>query len=180
MGHFDVNEGLEKTLLIARNALKHKAEIVREFGELPSVFCSPSQINQVFLNLVTNAAQAIDGQGTITITTRCNGDDQVAVAIRDSGSGIPEDIIESIRDPFFTTKEVGEGTGLGLSIVDRIVREHGGQLHIDSRVGEGATFTVVLPVDGRRPESIDDVTSDAAGDEELTEVAGLSPAKVAI
>jgi signal transduction histidine kinase len=100
----------------------------------------------VFLNLLTNAAQAIETRGTIRIATRCTDDEQVAVAIEDNGCGIPESVLGSIRDPFFTTKEVGTGTGLGLSIVDRIIREHGGQLHISSVEGRGSTFTVILPV----------------------------------
>lgn len=143
---FDVNAGLDKTLTIARHVIKHKAEIRKFYGDLPEIQCGPSQINQVFLNLLTNAAQAIEGRGEIVITTKRQGDEHVAISIADTGCGIPPNIIEKIRDPFFTTKEVGDGTGLGLSIVDEIVRSHHGELHIDSQVGRGSVFTVVLPI----------------------------------
>jgi two-component system, NtrC family, sensor kinase len=145
---FDINAGLEKTLLIANNVIKHKATVHRNFGDLPLVQCAPSQINQVFLNLVTNAAQAIEDQGEIVITTSLHGPDHVAIAIADTGCGIPEENLQRIRDPFFTTKEVGSGTGLGLSIVDEIIRNHHGRLLIDSEPGKGSVFTVILPVAG--------------------------------
>jgi signal transduction histidine kinase len=151
---FDVNAGLERTLTIARNIVKHKATVRKFFGELPTIECTPSKINQVFLNLITNAAQAIEDQGEIVIATRQEGDDHVIVSIADTGCGIPEQILSKIRDPFFTTKEVGKGTGLGLSIVDEIIRSHGGELRIQSKVGKGSTFSVVLPV--RQSASIDD------------------------
>jgi signal transduction histidine kinase len=143
---FDVNAGIEKTLTIARNVIKHKAEVRKFFGDLPPIACSPSKINQVFLNLITNAAQAIETQGEIVITTKLLDPDHVAISIMDNGCGIPEENLGKIRDPFFTTKEVGAGTGLGLSIVDEIIRSHGGELLVESRVGVGSTFTVVLPV----------------------------------
>jgi two-component system, NtrC family, sensor kinase len=147
VGRFDVNTGLDKTLVIARNIVKHKAEVHKFYGDVPEIECSPSQINQVFLNLITNAAQAIDGQGEIVITTKLAADQQhVTIAISDTGCGIPEENLAKIRDPFFTTKEVGTGTGLGLSIVDEIVRGHGGQLLVESRLGHGSTFTVLLPI----------------------------------
>jgi signal transduction histidine kinase len=114
---------------------------------LPPITCSPSQINQVFLNIINNAAQAMEnGSGTITLTTRCEGPDHVAVEIEDSGKGIPPDVLPRIFDPFFTTKAVGKGTGLGLSIAYKIVKAHGGKITVDSRVGAGTKFTVVLPV----------------------------------
>ena len=143
---FDVNAGIEKTLTIARNVIKHKAEVRKFFGDLPPIACSPSKINQVFLNIITNAAQAIETQGEIIIATKLCDPDHVSISITDNGCGIPEENLSKIRDPFFTTKEVGEGTGLGLSIVDEIIRSHGGELHVESRVGVGSTFTVVLPV----------------------------------
>src|SRR5690606_7526580 len=108
--------------------------------------CSPSQINQVFLNIVTNAAQAIENSGEIVITTRRRDKDHVEIRFADTGCGIPEENLARIRDPFFTTKEVGTGTGLGLSIVDEIIRSHGGELLVESQVGKGSTFTVVLPI----------------------------------
>jgi signal transduction histidine kinase len=142
---FDVNAGLDKTLNIARNIVKHKAEVRKFYGEIPKIECSPSKINQVFLNLITNAAQAIEDHGEIVISTKLK-DDHVIIAISDTGCGIPEENLVKIRDPFFTTKDVGTGTGLGLSIVDEIVRSHGGELLVDSKVGKGSTFSVVLPI----------------------------------
>ena len=143
---FDVNAGIEKTLNIARNIVKHKAEVQTFFGELPNIECSPSRINQVFLNLITNAAQAIEEQCEIVISTECQDEESIVITIADTGCGIPEENLADIRDPFFTTKEVGTGTGLGLSIVDEIIRDHGGELIIESTVGEGSIFSVILPV----------------------------------
>jgi signal transduction histidine kinase len=146
---FDVNAGLDKTLLIAKNIVKHKATVSKFYGEIPEIECSPSQINQVFLNIITNAAQAIESQGEIVITTKLQDSNRVAIRIADTGCGIPEENLAKIRDPFFTTKEVGTGTGLGLSIVDEIIRSHHGELLIESVVGKGSAFTVVLPI--KRP-----------------------------
>jgi signal transduction histidine kinase len=164
---FDVNAGLEKTLLIAKNIVKHKASINKVYGEIPEIQCSPSQINQVFLNIITNAAQAIEGQGEITIETKLYDPEHVAIRITDTGCGIPEENLGKIRDPFFTTKEVGTGTGLGLSIVDEIIRSHFGELLIESEVGKGSTFTVVLPI--RRPESTEQTLEEALDLPELKE-----------
>ncbi|HEX9875803.1 MAG TPA: ATP-binding protein [Gammaproteobacteria bacterium] len=149
--NFNVNTGLDRSLLIARNAIKYKAEVTKDYGELPDIECAPSQLNQVFLNLLTNAAQAIDDHGEILISTKCYGDSHVSIRIADTGCGIPEEHLDRIRDPFFTTKEVGTGTGLGLSIVDKIIRAHGGELFVESEVGKGSAFTVVLPIRQARP-----------------------------
>jgi|KBSMisStandDraft_5_1062788.scaffolds.fasta_scaffold121611_1 signal transduction histidine kinase len=146
IANFDVNNGLDKTLLIAKNVIKHKATVRKFYGEVPEIQCSPSQINQVFLNIITNAAQAIETQGEIVITTRLHDANHVAIRISDTGCGIPEENLGKIRDPFFTTKEVGTGTGLGLSIVDEIIRSHHGELLVESEVGKGSAFTVVLPI----------------------------------
>ena len=129
---FDVNAGLDKTLVIAKNIVKHKATVNKFYGEIPEIQCSPSQINQVFLNIITNAAQAIETQGEIVITTKLHDANHVAIRISDTGCGIPEENLSKIRDPFFTTKEVGTGTGLGLSIVDEIIRSHHGELLVES------------------------------------------------
>ena len=148
---FNLNEGLDSTLAIARHELKHHA-VKKLYGDIPPITCSPSQINQVFLNLVTNAAQAIGrGPGEIRITTRREGAAHVAVEVADNGKGIPPDILPKIFDPFFTTKEVGKGTGLGLSIVYKIVEQHGGRVSVDSTVGVGTRFTVVLPLQPPAP-----------------------------
>lgn len=143
---FNLNEGLDSTLILAKHELKHLM-VTKHFGDIPEITCSPSQLNQVFLNLINNAAQAIeDGPGEITITTRREGTDQVAVEIADNGKGIPPEIMSRIFDPFFTTKAVGKGTGLGLSISYKIIEQHGGRITVDSIVGKGTRFTIVLPL----------------------------------
>ncbi|HUF72173.1 MAG TPA: ATP-binding protein [Gammaproteobacteria bacterium] len=166
---FDVNAGLDKTLNIARNIVKHKAEVRKFYGEIPRIECSPSKINQVFLNLITNAAQAIEDHGEIVISTKLKGDSHIVIAISDTGCGIPEENLAKIRDPFFTTKEVGTGTGLGLSIVDEIVRSHGGELLVDSKVGKGSTFAVVLPIKHENEPDVGEVECDAVADAWLAE-----------
>lgn len=144
----DLREGLESTLKIARNLVKTK-QVIKRFEDIPPVSCSPSQINQVFLNLVTNAAQATpEGRGTIVLSTRRQGDDQVVVTVEDDGAGIAPEVLPRIFDPFFTTKEVGKGTGLGLSIAYRIIEQHHGRIEVQSAVGKGTRFTVTLPVQG--------------------------------
>ena len=164
---FDVNAGLEKTLLIAKNIVKHKATVNKVYGEIPEIECSPSQINQVFLNIITNAAQAIETTGDIIIETKLYDPEHVAIRISDTGCGIPEENLGKIRDPFFTTKEVGTGTGLGLSIVDEIIRSHYGELQVESVVGKGSTFTVILPI--KRPEPREQYMAEALDLPELKE-----------
>ena len=149
-GDFNVNEGLDKTLLITKNKLKNKVTVHKHYGDVPLIHCSPSQINQVFLNLLTNSADAIEESGDIILrTTEEKG--KVRISVSDTGKGIPADILPKVKDPFFTTKAVGKGTGLGLSIVDQIVSSHGGTLHIESQPGKGTTITVVLPVVAIKP-----------------------------
>ncbi len=151
---FNLNEGIESTLVIARNMVKHKT-VHKQLREIPLVECSPSQINQVFLNLVTNAAQATDDvSGEITVATGIAQGGQVRVDVSDNGHGIPEAILSKIFDPFFTTKDVGQGTGLGLSIAYRIVQEHGGRIEVKSTVGRGTTFSVFLPVKAVQPQAL--------------------------
>jgi signal transduction histidine kinase len=143
---FNVNEGVRATLLIAKPALR-KVDVEHRLGEIPSITCSPSQVNQVLLNLVTNAAQAMDKpRGRITVVTREGSPGTVAIEVEDNGKGIPEESIPKIFDPFFTTKEVGKGTGLGLSIAYKIVKQHGGHIDVRSTLGVGTTVIVTLPV----------------------------------
>jgi len=155
VSRFDLNEGLESTLVIARNLVKHKT-VTRRFGAIPLIECSPSQINQVFLNLITNAAQATrdDQTGEITISTATAPGGQIRVDVADNGHGISENVIAKIFDPFFTTKDVGKGTGLGLSIAYKIVQEHGGRIEVKSKVGEGTVFSVFLPVEAAQPQAL--------------------------
>lgn len=142
----DIHEGLESTISIAWNELKYKATVIREYGQLPQVWCNMGQLNQVFLNLLVNAAHAIAEQGEIRITTALE-DESVRIAISDNGSGIPPEHIKSIFEPFFTTKQVGKGTGLGLAIAyDIIVNKHGGNIEVQSEPGRGSTFSITLPV----------------------------------
>jgi two-component system, NtrC family, sensor kinase len=142
---FSVNDGLASSLGLARHMLK-SVKVTRQFGEVPSITCAPSQINQVFLNLITNAAQALaPANGEITLATRAQAEG-VVVEVADNGKGIPPDVLPRIFDPFFTTKEAGKGTGLGLSISYKIVEQHGGRIKVDSQVGKGTRFTVWLPL----------------------------------
>ena len=140
----DLEQGLDSTLNVAWNEIKYKADVVKEYAGVPELYCLPSQINQVFLNLLINAAHAIDGKGTIVVRT---GYDHkvVWVEIEDNGSGIAPEHLEHIFEPFFTTKPVGKGTGLGLSIVYGIVQSHQGMIDVKSVVGRGTTFRVTLP-----------------------------------
>lgn len=145
VAHSNLNDSLNSTLLLAKHQLK-SVTVNKNFGEIPEITCAPSQINQVFLNLITNAVQAMPGEkGTITLTSRKDGEG-VAVDVQDSGSGIPPEVLSKIFDPFFTTKEIGKGTGLGLSISYKIVEQHGGKISVVSKPGEGTTFTVWLPL----------------------------------
>jgi len=141
---FNLNEGLQSTLLLAKHLLK-SVTVKKALGDIAPIVCSPSQINQLFLNLITNAAQAMgDRQGTITLTTREDGNG-VATIVEDNGGGIAPDVLPKIFDPFFSTKEIGKGTGLGLSISYKIVQQHGGRIEVESTVGSGTRFTVWLP-----------------------------------
>lgn len=146
MAWADLHQGLDSTLNIVYNELKYKAEVVKDYGELPPVQCNLSQLNQVFMNLLVNAAHAIEGRGTITLHTGVRAPGQVFVEIRDTGCGIPPAIQKRIFDPFFTTKPVGKGTGLGLSLSYGIVQRHHGVIELESHPGQGSTFRVCLPV----------------------------------
>ena len=147
MDTMDLNEGVESTLTIAQHLLRDRVKVIKHLQPLPKVRCMPSQMNQVFLNLITNAAQAIDGDGTLTINSQVTGN-VVEISFADSGCGISDDILPKIFDPFFTTKQVGEGTGLGLSIVHKILKGHGGSIKVRTTPKKGSVFTLSLPVDG--------------------------------
>jgi signal transduction histidine kinase len=148
MKEADLVSGIETTLNLLAPLTKNRITIVRDFAEPhPRVTCHIGHINQVFMNILTNAAQAIEGEGTITVSIHPrDGGRLVEVKVSDTGRGIAPEIQEKIFDPFFTTKGVGEGTGLGLAISESIVSAHGGTIRVDSRPGDGATFTVTLPV----------------------------------
>jgi len=142
--HADLHEGLDSTLNMVHNEIKYKAEVVKEYGKIPAIECLASQINQVFMNLLVNAAQAIDQKGVVTIRTG-EESDKVWVEISDTGKGIDPEHMNKIFDPFFTTKPVGKGTGLGLSLTYSIVKKHGGKIDVDSTPGKGTAFRVWLP-----------------------------------
>ena len=141
----DLHNGLDSTLNIVWNEIKYHCTLHKDYGDIPEVYCIPSQINQVFLNLLVNAAQAVPQKGDITIRTG-RTDDEVFVAIADTGTGIPAENLPRLFEPFFTTKPVGKGTGLGLSIAYGIVQKHKGRIEVESTMGEGTTFTIWLPV----------------------------------
>jgi hemerythrin-like metal-binding protein len=144
----DLNAGLESTLNVVWAELKYKAEVVREYGNVPPVRCIAAQVNQVFMNMLVNAAQAIEERGTITIRSGSDGD-QAWVEIADTGKGMPPEVVKRMFEPFFTTKPIGKGTGLGLSLsYDIIVKRHGGHFDVHSVPGKGTTIRVWLPVAG--------------------------------
>lgn len=155
----DVHTELDRTLSIANNEIKYKAEVIKHYGDLPKIQCIPSQLNQVFLNLLVNAAQAIQGRGEITIRTTTGAgppdpaladagkNGWVCVQISDTGSGIDADTLTRIFEPFFTTKAVDKGTGLGLSISCGLIKGHNGSIAAESHLGVGTTFTIWLPVE---------------------------------
>jgi len=141
----DLHRGIETTLNVVNNELKYKAEVVRDFGDLPEVECIISQINQVVMNLLVNAAHAIEEFGKITVRTRHN-DDAVVIEVEDNGKGISEEHLNRIFEPFFTTKPVGKGTGLGLSLSFNIIEKHNGDITAASTPGQGTCFRISLPV----------------------------------
>jgi len=146
----DLHSGLESTINIIWNELKYKVTLERRYGELPMIECLPSELNQVYMNLLLNAGHAIAERGHIIVTTGVEGD-EVWVEFQDDGAGISPELRQRIFDPFFTTKPVGSGTGLGLSISYGIINKHHGRIDLESTVGEGSRFRVVLPIRQPKP-----------------------------
>jgi signal transduction histidine kinase len=143
----DLHEGIESTLTLLQHQLRSRIRIEKHFGDIPQLLCHPNQLNQVFMNILANAAQAIPGTGVIGIRTWRDGD-FVKIAISDTGVGVPRENLSKIFDPGFTTKGVGLGTGLGLSICYKITEDHGGAIEVDSS-NSGTTFTIILPIHGQ-------------------------------
>lgn len=141
----DLNAALKTVIYIARSTIPPRIQISEEFGILPKVACNPSQLNQVFLNLITNAAQSIADEGRITISTHSDGS-EIVIDISDTGSGIAPDVLPRIFESFYTTKPRGVGTGLGLSIARDIIQNHGGHIHVASQPGQGTAFRITLPI----------------------------------
>ncbi len=149
----NLHNGIDSTLNIVNNEIKYKCEVIKQYGPLPEVECLPSELNQVFMNLLVNAAHAVTAErGTITIRTGVEGE-QVWVEIEDTGCGIPKENLKRIFDPFFTTKPVGKGTGLGLSLSYGILQKHGGRIEVDSEIGRGTCFRLTIPVRHVQPEA---------------------------
>jgi two-component system NtrC family sensor kinase len=148
--HIDVHEGLDATIrLLSQYFTGNRLKLIRDYGELPKVECYAAQLNQVWMNLLTNAAQAIGSRsGEVRIITRQEADG-ISVKISDTAEGIAPEYLKRIFEPFFTTKPIGEGTGLGLSISYSIIEKHGGKITADSIVGKGTTFTTIIPIDAK-------------------------------
>jgi len=143
----DIHELLESTLTLVQHELKYRITVEKDYGSVPPLVCYPHQVSQVFVNLLVNAAQAIEGKGTIAIKTSAEGEYAV-VEIRDSGKGIAQTDLPRIWDAGFTTKPVGVGTGLGLAMVARIIQDHRGSIEVESRLGQGTVFRIRLPLKG--------------------------------
>lgn len=141
----DLHSGLNSTLNIVSNEIKYKAEVVKEYGDIQPVECLPSQLNQVFMNLLVNASHAIEDRGVITIRSGMHGN-EIWVEVEDTGKGIPSENLKKIFDPFFTTKPIGKGTGLGLSLSYGIIQKHNGRIEVRSIVGKGTVFKILLPL----------------------------------
>jgi signal transduction histidine kinase len=144
----NIHVGLDDTITILNTRLKHKVEVIKNYDKnMKEIQCYPGQLNQVFMNLIVNAEQAIIDRGTITLTTKNLGD-KISICIKDNGEGMSAEVQRHIFDPFYTTKEVGEGTGLGMSISYGIIEKHNGTINVKSRIGKGSLFTITIPIKG--------------------------------
>ena len=142
----DINEGIQSTLILMKGSLPQSIAIQTQLSPLPTVICQITRLNQVFLNLINNAVQAIEGQGQIIITTTQPTADQIEITIADTGIGMTEATQQRVFEPFFTTKAVGQGTGLGLSVSYGIITQHEGEISVESTPGQGTTFRILLPI----------------------------------
>lgn len=142
----DINQCIDSTLNVVWNDIKYKAQVIKSYGDIPEIHCFPQKLNQVFMNLILNSAQAIENKGKIKITTESK-DEKVQIKIADNGSGIKKEYLQKIFDPFFTTKPVGTGTGLGLNVVYNIIKMHEGTIEVNSQIGKGTVFKISLPID---------------------------------
>jgi signal transduction histidine kinase len=141
----NLNDSLESTLTLLHSAYKNRIEIEKQYGDIPEVDCFPGQINQVFMNILSNAIQAIPAEGRIIIKS-WQADDKIKISIKDTGVGMTDDVRKKIFDPFFTTKDVGKGTGLGLSISYSIIQKHNGEIEVFSKPGVGTEFLITIPI----------------------------------
>lgn len=145
----NLNQCIDETLILLEHRMRDRIELTKKYGELPDLVCRPRELNQVFMNILLNAIQAIEGTGSIGIRTFADGE-KLCVSIKDSGPGIPEEHLDKIFNPGFTTKGVGVGTGLGLSICYNIIKDHGGHILATSEMGKGSEFTIQLPIAGAK------------------------------
>lgn len=150
----EIHEGIESTLMLLRNKIKNRIEVVKDYGMVPPIECVPGKINQVLMNILNNASEAIGDKGVITIATKAGENDTVQISIQDDGMGMKESVRRRIFEPFYTTKAIGKGTGLGLSISYGIIEKHHGTIEVNSKVGKGSEFIITLPVN--QPEKIKD------------------------
>jgi len=146
----DLHEGIDTTLRLLESRWRGRIEVHRDYAELPAVECDPGQLNQVFMNVLANACDAVEARGNIWITTRTDGD-MAEVAIRDDGPGIAPEVLDHVFDPFFTTKDVGGGMGLGLAISHQVVTAHGGRIDVETTLGAGTTVRIRVPTLQARP-----------------------------
>jgi signal transduction histidine kinase len=146
---YDLHVGIDAALALLTHVLRGRVEVVCDYGDVPQVVCRPDAINQVFMNLLENASTAIEGEGKIVVTTRRLDGDRVQLMFSDTGKGIKPEYLKRVLEPGFTTKPRGVGTGLGLAIVKSTIDDHGGKIEIDSRIGEGTTFRIELPLRGK-------------------------------
>jgi signal transduction histidine kinase len=144
----DLNEEIERTIALMEPRAKCGIEVERDFGELPRVRCHAGQLNQVFMNLLINACDAMGDKGRIRVSTRAPDPQRVRLEFQDDGPGIPPEMRDRVFEPFFTTKPVGQGTGLGLSLSHGIIERHGGRIWVESEPGEGTRFVIELPIGG--------------------------------
>jgi signal transduction histidine kinase len=152
----DLHDALDTTLRLLEARWRERVAVHRDYGDLPPVECDPGQINQVFMNVLANACDAVGEGGNVWIETRSDGDD-VEIVVRDDGPGMTAEVRERVFDPFFTTKDVGHGTGLGLAISHQIVTAHGGRIEVDSEPGRGAAIRIRIPTGQAR--SLDSVAT---------------------
>ena len=141
----DIHEGIDSTLILLHNRYMNRIEIIKNYGDIPLIECNPGQLNQVFMNILSNAVDSIEDKGRITINTGIIRE-KVHISIKDNGKGITENSLKRIFDPFYTTKEVGKGTGLGLSISQSIIEKHKGKIEVMSKPGKGTVFIIILPI----------------------------------
>jgi len=165
MDNVDVIECLQNTLKLAHSQIKYSMEVEENLEELPIIKGYPGKLSQVFLNLIVNASQAMETSGTLTISARQLSESSIELSFQDTGTGMSQETMDSIFNPFFTTKPVGEGTGLGLSISHGIIEEHQGEITVTSEPGNGTCFTIVLPVNAQSGQAANDHAGDTgAGD----------------